>query len=143
MPSKKQRRRQQKLRRHEYEEVWVDAEGNEVAPDDVELLDGTVSQNGAGRRESGGKQERPVRTSSGKVVQPPSWTRVAKRGVFFAPIMFLLITFLPGSDGYGAAQKVFLTVQYVVLLILFMYMTERFTYRLTQKRQANAPTKKS
>src|SRR5207248_3157146 len=30
MPTKKQRRRQEKLRRHEWEEVWVDDDGQEV-----------------------------------------------------------------------------------------------------------------
>src|SRR5438128_289185 len=32
MPTRKQRRRQEKLRRHEWEEVWVDDEGEEIEP---------------------------------------------------------------------------------------------------------------
>ena len=37
MPSRKQRKRVQKGRRHEYETVWVDSEGNELdePPDDL------------------------------------------------------------------------------------------------------------
>ena len=38
MPSKKQQRRRQKLKRHEYEEVYVDEEGNELAPEVAEEL---------------------------------------------------------------------------------------------------------
>ena len=38
MPTRKQRRRAQKERRHEYETVWVDAEGNELdEPPEEEL----------------------------------------------------------------------------------------------------------
>ena len=36
MPSKKQIRRQQKLKRHEYEEVYVDEEGRELDPEEAE-----------------------------------------------------------------------------------------------------------
>ena len=36
MASKKQRRRQQKLKRHEYEEVYVDEEGRVLAPEEAE-----------------------------------------------------------------------------------------------------------
>ena len=36
MPSRKQRKRRAKERRHEWEEVWVDDEGNEVEPPDVD-----------------------------------------------------------------------------------------------------------
>jgi len=37
MATRKQRKRSQKERRHEYETVWVDAEGNELEepPDDL------------------------------------------------------------------------------------------------------------
>jgi len=37
MPTKKQRRRQQKSRRHEYEYVYVDDSGQEVPVDPAEL----------------------------------------------------------------------------------------------------------
>ena len=42
MASRKQRRRQQKLKRHEYEEVYVDEEGRELAPEEAEELVGTT-----------------------------------------------------------------------------------------------------
>ena len=39
MPTKKQRRRAQKERRHEYETVWVDEEGNELEEPPEELVE--------------------------------------------------------------------------------------------------------
>src|ERR687891_356491 len=38
VPTRKQRRRRQKELRHEWEEVYVDAEGRELAPEEVEEL---------------------------------------------------------------------------------------------------------
>ena len=38
MPSKKQRRRREKLKRHEWEEVYVDEEGRELDPEEAEAL---------------------------------------------------------------------------------------------------------
>jgi hypothetical protein len=56
MPTKKQRRRNQKARRHEYEYVYLDGEGNEVPVDPSEL-----------RAEKNGQREsRPQKSSSGK-----------------------------------------------------------------------------
>jgi hypothetical protein len=141
MPTKKQRRRQQKLRRHEYEEVWVDAEGNVLEPDEVEVDEG--STNGAVKVASDDKRRAgPLRTSAGKIVPEPSWGRVLKRGLFFSPIMFVLIAVLPGGDRYSLPEKLFFTVQYVLMLIIFMYLTERLMYRVWQKRQARSGTQK-
>ena len=67
MPSRKQRRRQAKERRHDYEYVYVDDAGREVEVDRAELEE---------RRN--GKARRPERAAAGgRIVQPPSWTRVA------------------------------------------------------------------
>ena len=140
MSTKKQRRRQQKLRRHEYEEVWVDAEGNVVDADDDE--EGGASTNGASRTKGAqtAKPSRAPRARSSRVVQPPSWGRVAKRGLFFAPLMFFLIAILPGGDRLGTTEKVFIALQYTLMLVLFMYLTERITYRLWRKRQGGVET---
>ena len=50
MPSKKQQRRRQKLKRHEYEEVYVDEEGNELAPEEAEELVAAIPRR---KREAG------------------------------------------------------------------------------------------
>jgi hypothetical protein len=138
--TRKQRRRVQKLRRHEYEDVWVDADGNVLEPDEVEQYGGP---NGDAKAASDGvRRSSPVRTRAGKIVPEPSWTRVLKRGLLFSPIMFVLITVLPGGDRYSLSQKLFFTVQYVLMLIIFMFLTERLMYRISQKRQAGAGAQK-
>src|SRR5688572_18838466 len=73
MPTRKQRRRRAKERRHEYEYVYVevDEEGREV---EVEVEGDELEE----RTRSNGRAPRPV-TRSGRVVEPPSWRRVAKR----------------------------------------------------------------
>jgi hypothetical protein len=143
VPTRKQRRRQQKLRRHEYEEVWVDADGNVVEADDEAAVELQAGSNGAGRREAVGKgPQRGSRRSSGRVISPPSWSRVLKRGLFFAPVMFLLITVLPGGDRFSSNQKIILTVQYMLMLVVFMYLTERVTYRIWRKRQGGVEAQK-
>ena len=84
MPTRKQRRRQAKAKRHEYEYVYVDEEGNEVevAEDDVKA-ERTASRNGRAKPNP--------RAARGARVQPPSWSRVAKRGLIFAPLMFITV----------------------------------------------------
>jgi hypothetical protein len=139
VPTRKQRRRHRKLQRHEYEEVWVDAEGNELPREEAERL--APGANGAAPTHERKREGSSVRTSRGRIVPPPSWGRVFKRGLFFAPVMFLLVTVLPGGDRFTVAQKVLLTLQYVVMLVLFMYLTERITYRLWQRRQASRAAK--
>jgi hypothetical protein len=126
MPSRKQRRRRQKERRHEWEEVWVDDEGNEVdaPPDD----DDEISRNGkraaaAPRRQAGGRQ-----------VQPPSWRRVGKRGLIFAPIMFLTVTFIGAELTIG--QKLFQTAFLLAFFLPFSYAIDALMYRMFVKRGA-------
>jgi hypothetical protein len=126
MPSRKQRRRRQKERRHEWEEVWVDDEGNEVdaPPDDGD----EISRNGkraaaAPRRQAGGRQ-----------VQPPSWRRVGKRGLIFAPIMFLTVTFIGAELTIG--QKLFQTAFLLAFFLPFSYAIDALMYRMFVKRGA-------
>jgi hypothetical protein len=137
--TKKQVRRRQKLRRHEYEEVYVDAEGNVVEPPDE--LEAEPMQGQNGRRASA---KRPA-GRAGRTVQPPSWRRVGKRALLFGPLLFLAFSILPGSDDISVLQRVVLTLQYMVLLIPFMYLMDRLTYRMYLKRtgQATGRTKGS
>ena len=87
MPSKKQRRRRAKSRRHDYEYVYVDEDGQEVEVDPEELRKPARSDDQAARsRGAGGR--------GGRRIEPPSWTRVGKRGLIFAPLMFLTVSFL-------------------------------------------------
>jgi hypothetical protein len=122
MPSRKQRRRRAKERRHEWEEVWVDEEGNEVErPLEVE-----PSRNGK-------RASAPARPQTGgRTVQPPSWRRVAKRGLIFAPLMFLTVTFLSGE--LTIAQRLINTGFLLAFFLPFSYAMDALMYRMASRR---------
>jgi hypothetical protein len=125
MPSRKQRRRQAKERRHEYEYVYVDDEGREVEVDEAELEE----------RRNGKATKRPERTATrgGRTVQPPSWQRVGKRGVIFAPLMFLTV-FLLGRDDLSTGQMLIQTFVLLAIFLPFSYFMDSITYRAFQRR---------
>jgi hypothetical protein len=133
MPSRKQRRRQAKARRHEWEEVWVDEEGNEIeGPHEV---DEDTSRNG--KRTSAASARQPK--GAVRNVQPPSWQRVAKRGLIFAPLMFLTVTFL--SSSLTVSQRIVNTIFLLAFFLPFSYLMDTLMYRMAQKR-ANAAGQK-
>jgi hypothetical protein len=126
MPSRKQRRRQAKARRHEYEYVYVDAEGQELEIDEDELEE---------RRNGKAKRPEPARgrRAGGRTVQPPSWNRVGKRGLIFAPLMFVTVMLLAGDE----LSLVGVILQTLVLLAIFLpfsYFMDSLTYRAYQRR---------
>jgi hypothetical protein len=135
MPSRKQRRRRAKSRRHEWEDVWVDEEGNEVDPPDDADSDAAPSRNA--RRASAPRQ----RQSVGRHVNPPSWRRVAKRGILFAPVMFLLLTFL--SNELTLAQRAGQTVLLLAFFLPFSYAMDTLMYRMFVRRGGTATGRKT
>ena len=87
MPTRKQRRRRQKERRHEYEYVYVDEEGREV---EVEPED---------EKAPARKDKRPAPASRPRrAIEPPSWQRVGRRALIFAPLMFITIRLLEQGE---------------------------------------------
>ena len=130
MPTRKQRRREAKLRRHEWEEVYVDAEGREVEPDEKEAPRATN-----GKRPERKRSSQPARTTT-RGVQPPSWRRVLKRGAIFAPLMFLTVHLL-SPDDVTAAQKAAQTAFLLIVFLPFSYVMDTVTYRMFQRRQRN------
>jgi len=93
MPTRKQRRRAQKERRHEYETVWVDAEGNELdePPDDVLAA---APEKGDGAKRDGAKPKaKPQQQRGGRAVRvppQPSWRRAFKRSAILGAVIFAL-----------------------------------------------------
>ena len=126
MPTRKQRRRQQKSRRHEYEYVYVDDEGHEIEVDEADLPE-TAATNG--KR----KAERKPTTRSGRTIEPPSWRRVAKRALIFAPLMFITVTLL-AADEMTTEQKVMQTIFLLAIFLPFSYVMDSITYRMWRKR---------
>jgi len=129
VPSKKQRRRRQKSRRHEYEYVYVDDEGREVEVDPDEVPKPAPTRDGAARRAPA--------TRGGRKIQPPSWTRVAKRGLIFAPLMFLTVSFL--SKNLAIGQRVYQTVFLLAFFLPFSYLMDSLMYRSYLRRTGTAP----
>jgi hypothetical protein len=123
MPSRKQRKRRAKDRRHEWEYVYVDDSGDEVeAPEDE-----PVSRNG-----KRSPQRAKPQPSGQRVVQPPSWRRVGKRGLLFAPLMFLTVTFLSGD--LTMSQRLINTAFLLAFFLPFSYAMDALMYRLYKKR---------
>jgi hypothetical protein len=133
MPSRKQRRRRAKERRHEWEEVWVDEEGKEVEPPSEEVdatrRNGKRTAAAPARRQTGGRN-----------VQPPSWRRVGKRGLIFAPLMFLTVTLLSGE--LSIAQRVVNTAFLLAFFLPFSYAMDALMYRMFTKRSGAATGRK-
>jgi hypothetical protein len=134
MPTRKQRRRQAKSKRHEYEYVYVDEEGNEVevAEDDVKA-ERTASRNGRAKPNPRAAQGRAR-------VQPPSWARVAKRGLIFAPLMFITVM-LTSSDA-SVLQQALTALWLLAIFLPFSYFMDSFMYKRYLKRTGAAPQSK-
>ena len=121
MPTRKQRRRREKERRHEYEYVYVDEEGREVEVDESEK-GASKSRNGKGA----------VRTRGGRRIDPPSWNKVGRRALIFAPLMFITIRLL--NHGQPLQATVFSTVFLLLVFLPFSYVMDSFIYRSYQRR---------
>lgn len=134
MPSKKQRRKRQKELRHEWEEVYVDAEGRELEPDEVEqILPPKATRR---ERQPAAARGRQPQRREARAIQPPSWRRVLKRAAIFAPLMYVFLYLVSRNDDLGPRELVVQTVMLLLIFLPFSYMMDTFTYRLWKKRQA-------
>ena len=127
MPTRKQRRRREKGRRHEYEYVYVDEEGREV--------DLAPEENGAAPKTArAASSQKDGRTRTGpREIPPPSWRRVLKRALIFAPLMFLTVHFLAG-DNLDTRQEVAQTAFLLLIFLPFSYVLDSLTYRMYRRR---------
>jgi hypothetical protein len=120
MPTRKQRRRRAKEHRHEY--VWEDAEGNELDAEEVPV------------RKAGSQSPRSASPRPGREPQAPSWRRTLKRGLVFAPIMFVTVMLL--SNDLTLANQVIQTAFIVAIFIPFSYFLDGVMWRSAKKREA-------
>ena len=88
-----------------------------------------LSRNG---KRAAQQQPRKGGASGIREVQPPSWRRVAKRGLIFAPLMFLTVTFLSGD--LTIAQRVVNTAFLLAFFLPFSYAMDALMYRMYRKR---------
>jgi hypothetical protein len=129
MPSRKQRKKRAKANRHEYEYVLLDDEGNEV-PDEPAALRKKKDEPKAKR----GAAKKPAH--AGRTIQPPSWRRVGKRALIFAPFMFITVSLL--SKHLTLSAKLLQVGFLLGFFLPFSYVMDTVAYRTYLRR-----TKKS
>ena len=99
----------------------------------AEVLETVRGDDGSARD---GRTRRSAQRPHARQVQPPSWRRVGKRALMFAPFMFVFMWILePDSP---ALARVLYTVQLMLLFIPFSYLVESVTYRAFKRRLERA-----
>jgi hypothetical protein len=126
VPSRKQRRKREKLQRHEYEYVLETEEGEEVV-EGPRVAEAKSAANGKAEKEPTGLVDR-----RGRPIQKPSLQRVLKRTAIFGPLIavFILLT----SDGLSTAGLIFNVVLLLAFFMPFSYMVDLFVYRMLLRR---------
>ena len=92
MATKKQQRRRQKLKRHEYEEVYVDDEGSVLPPEEAEELGGDAT-GAQGRADAEAAPDDPRRPRARAAVVAED----GQRGPLFFPLMLITVMLLGRS----------------------------------------------
>ncbi len=138
MANQKQRRRRAKEKRHAYDLVEIDAEGNETV-----LTASEVKAEAAPTKSSSRKgQAKSQQKSTGRrgTPQPPSWLRVFKRAAIFAPIFLVTVLLLAGNrlTIFGAVLQ---TVFLLAVFVPFSYFMDRLVWRSHEKRLARGSGK--
>jgi hypothetical protein len=126
MPSRKQRRRREKLQRHEYEYVLETDEGEEVIENPREA-EAASAKNGKPAKEPVGPLDR-----HGQPIPKPSLQRVLRRTAIFAPLIAVFIVFTANDLTIAG-----LVLNIVLLLAFFMpfsYVVDVFVYRMMWRR---------
>lgn len=138
MPTRKQRRRQQKSRRHEYEYVYVDDEGNEVPVEPTELR--PEKKNGKVEPSRTAAKGTPRRAGQ-RVIEPPSWRRAVKRAAIWAPLLVVAMMLI--NRNVSAMQWVTSAAFLVAFFIPISYFTDSVAYRMYRKRVDREATPKA
>jgi hypothetical protein len=141
MPTRKQRRRAQKERRHDYETVWVDEEGNELEEPPEDFAAATPQQRENGKPKAKAQPQRggrPVR-----VPPAPSWRRAARRSLIIGAALFAVIYLLGARNGsHSLASAFLLAVIYTALFIPAQFTIDRFAHNRWQRRADQQTTKR-
>ena len=129
MPSRKQRRRREKLKRHEYEYVVETEDGEEVRVE--RLRDVEPDRNGP--KAAGRPRNEVLVDRRGRPIQRPSLGRVLRRAAIFAPILFVFV-YLTARDRLTPAGMAFNTLVLVAFFIPFSYLVDTMVYRMMIRR---------
>jgi len=143
MPTRKQKRRDLKAKRHDYEFVYLDGEGNELDEIPEELEQPKKERtNGSKPKPAAGKRAQSATTRGRRQPPVPSWSRAFKRGAMLGAVV--LVLFSLGSKGH-IVSIIPLAILYTLLFVPFTFYVDRFAYKRWQARQPGGgatPTKK-
>ncbi|HVM56949.1 MAG TPA: hypothetical protein VMT74_05765 [Gaiellaceae bacterium] len=147
MPTRKQRRREAKEKRHDYEFVYVDSEGHEVEVPEEETPAAKPAKSDDRRNGSGpaAQQQKGKAPQKGgrqaRVPQAPSWQRATKRAALLGIIVFILFSFTASRSHAGWVAALLPAVIYTALFIPFTYWLDRYAYnRYMAKQQQQSGT---
>ena len=142
MPSRKQRQRKAKSKRHEWETVWVDDEGNELEapPEEVVERDREKKERTPATKATA---KQPAQRGMRREPQPPSLSRAIKRAGLLVIVVYFLFSLSAGSSSNRYVAALIPAVIYTALFVPFTFLIDRFAYRRYQAKQAGggaAPT---
>ena len=123
MPSRKQRRRREKLQRHEYEYVLETEEGEEIP----------VKSPRPRRAGEDGTRQKELVDRRGRPVPKPTLQRVLKRVAIFAPLLFVVVL-LTRPQGEPIAASVARVTFLIAIFIPFSYLVDVLVYRALVRR---------
>jgi hypothetical protein len=126
VPSKKQRRKREKLQRHEYEYVLETDEGEEVIESPREI-EAAAPRNGRPAKEPVGPLDR-----HGKPIAKPSLQRVLRRTAIFAPLIALVIYFT--TEDLTVVGLIFNVALLLAFFMPFSYIVDIVVYRMLWRR---------
>jgi hypothetical protein len=141
MPTRKQKRRELKSKRHDYEFVYVDGEGKELDEVPEEVEQPKKERTNGSKPATAAKKGQPGPRGRRQPPQP-SWRRAFKRGGMLGVVVLVLFSF--GAKGH-IARVIPLAAIYTLAFIPFTFYIDRFAYRRWEARQqggGTSPTKK-
>jgi hypothetical protein len=127
MPSRKQRRRRQKLQRHEYEYV-IETEEGEVPVESLRDLEAERPHDG---RKDG--REASLVDRRGRPLQKPTLGRVLRRAAIFGPLLVVFV-YLTSGDRLSTAGVIGNTIVLLAFFIPFSYLVDVLVYRAMVRR---------
>jgi hypothetical protein len=134
MATQKQRKKRAKEKRHAYDLVEIDSEGNETVLSATELKVDAPPRSEPKKGETRSAAKSKLGRGS---PQPPTWGRVLKRGAIFAPIFLATVLLLAGNR-LTFAGAVVQTAFLLAIFVPFSYFMDRLVWRSHEKRLARA-----
>ncbi len=126
MASRKQRRKREKLQRHEYEYVLEGDDGEEESAP-------RLSELNAPKAKQPGQPKGEIVDRRGRVVPKPSLERILRRGLIFAPLVFVFV-YATGRNSLSTIAIVLNTAVILAFLLPFMFLVDSLVYRMALKR---------